>query len=86
MPLDYFLTSHKRVFQTKTSACRDGTLKKTAKQDGNDTTTHSQHPYILCHFANFLRNSLFSANLIISHNYCVRKYTVSTRVRVRGIS
>ena len=25
---------------------------KPAKQDGNDTTTHSHHPYILCHFAN----------------------------------
>ena len=30
----------------KTSACRDGTLKKTTKLDGNDTTTLSYHPYI----------------------------------------
>ena len=35
----------------KTSACRDGTLKKPTKLDGNDTTTLSHHPYILCHFA-----------------------------------
>ena len=34
----------------KTSTCRDGT----AKEDGNDTTTHSHHPYILCHFANYV--------------------------------
>ena len=44
-------TSHKKVFRVKTSACRD---EKPAKQDGNDTTTHSHHPYILCHFANYI--------------------------------
>ena len=27
------------------------TLKKPTKLDGNDTTTISHHPYILCHFA-----------------------------------
>ena len=27
--------------------------QKPAKQDGNDTTTHSHHPYILYHFANY---------------------------------
>ena len=26
--------------------------QKPAKQDENDTTTHSHHPYILCHFDN----------------------------------
>ena len=26
---------------------------KPAKQDANDTTIHSHHPYILCHFANY---------------------------------
>ena len=27
--------------------------QKPAKEDGNDTTTLSHHPYILCHFANY---------------------------------
>ena len=27
--------------------------QKPAKQDGNNTTTLSHHPYILCHFANY---------------------------------
>ena len=27
--------------------------QKPAKQDGNDTITHSHHLYILCHFANY---------------------------------
>ena len=27
---------------------------KPAEQDGNDTTTHSHYPYILCHFANYV--------------------------------
>ena len=38
----------------KTSACVDGNLKKPAKQDGNDTTILSHHPYILCHFSNYM--------------------------------
>ena len=42
------------VFWTKTSTCRDGTLKKnTTKQNRNDTTILSCYPYILCHFANY---------------------------------
>ena len=32
----------------------DETLTKQAKQDGNDTTTLSHPPYILCHFANYI--------------------------------
>ena len=27
--------------------------QKPAQQDGNDTTTHSHHPCILCHFADY---------------------------------
>ena len=45
--------SRHKVYKSQmfsTSACGDGTLKN---QDGNDTTTHLHHPYILCHFANY---------------------------------
>ena len=28
--------------------------QKPANHDGNNTTTHSHHPYILCHFANYV--------------------------------
>ena len=35
----------------KTSACRDRTLKKPTNLDGNNTSTVSPHPYILCQFA-----------------------------------
>ena len=31
--------------------------------DGNDTTTHSHHPYILCHFANYAQQKLFTHSL-----------------------
>ena len=41
----------------KTSACRNGTLKP-SKLDGNDTTTLSHHPHILCHFAATYTNVL----------------------------
>ena len=37
----------------KTSACRDGTLKNQPNKMGT-TPQHSHHPYILCHFANYV--------------------------------
>ena len=55
----YTLVSHKKVFSTKTSACRDGTLKIPTKLDGNDATILSHHPHILCHFANYALCLLF---------------------------
>ena len=41
--------------------------QKPAKQDGNDTTTHSHHPYILCHFANYAPKKTFCMHLAYSH-------------------
>ena len=52
-------TSQKKVFRMKTSACRDGTLK--------NTTTHSHHPYILCHFANYAHQKTLYMHLAYSH-------------------
>ena len=51
----------KKVFRMKTSACRDAwNPQKPAEQDGNDTTTHSHHPYIMCPFCQLCttKNSL----------------------------
>ena len=39
---------------------------KPAKQDANDTTTHSHHPYILCHFANYAPKKTFYMHLAYS--------------------
>ena len=43
----------------KTSICRDGTLQKQTKLDGNDITILSYHPYILCYFTNYALCLLF---------------------------
>ena len=39
---------------------------KPAKQDGNNTTTLSHHPYILCHFANYAHHKT-TCTLAYSH-------------------
>ena len=47
-------TSHKKFSEGKQAhVYRDGSLKNQPNLDGNDTTTLSHHPYILCHFANY---------------------------------
>ena len=53
----------------KTSTCRDGTLKKPTKLDGNDTTTLSRHPYILCHFAAAYTNM----RCVLEYELCILK-------------
>ena len=42
----------------KANSCRDGTLNKKRKLDGNDTTTPFHHSYILSHFATAYTNML----------------------------
>ena len=40
--------------------------QKPAKQDGNYTTTHLHHPYILCHFVNYAQQKTLYT-LLIEH-------------------
>ena len=42
-----------------------GTLKKPAKQDGNNTITLSHHPYILCHFANYAHHKTLNMHICL---------------------
>ena len=58
------LNSFKVVKQVKRSFLRENKCmqrwkpQKTTKLDGNDTTTLSHHPYILCHFTTICTNML----------------------------
>jgi len=58
----------KKFFFRKTSACRDGTLKL----DGNDTTTLSHHPFILCNIANCAHHKTLYMHLAYSHAFNVQ--------------
>ena len=46
-------TSHKKFSKGKQAHVGMERSKPT-EQDGNNTTTHTHHPYILCHFANYV--------------------------------
>ena len=50
-------TCHKKVFLQENKPCRDGALKN---QPNSQTTTLSHHPYILCHFANYMYTTKLS--------------------------
>ena len=60
--------------------------QKPTKLDGNDTTTISHHPYIVCHFANYAHQKTLYMHLAYSHplnEHCTQRCSLHSLLHNR---